>query len=320
MGELVMKKLVLLLAALTVVAAAADGGLVLVRFQVISKQGQPVTDLRPEDIEVREDGASRKLAMFEGGTTHPRTVPTEIAFMFDCSGTTFAAGALDPRVFHENLLDQNERAAVSIYGFSGGLVRLSALTRDPARLKKAMDSALFAHPSGTFLLEQIGLALSDVASSPGPAVRLLVVISDGQGDGATTSNAARQERYAATVQVAQNAGVSLYPVLLREPFGLQASARGATAAPSSSESQMTLRTVGDFTNLASATGGSKFEVLSGTGLLPGILKSIAGEIRNDYVAGFQPASSGQPKRRKIEVVLRDKNRGKLAGGERTLVH
>jgi hypothetical protein len=107
---------------------------------------------------------------------------------------------------------------------------------------------------------------------------------------------------------------------LQEAFGLQASARSATAAPSAGESQTMLRTVGDFTNLGSSTGGRKFESLKGTNLLPGVLKSIAEEIANDYVVGFVPTSSGEPKRHKIQVVLRDKNRGKITGGERTLVH
>jgi VWFA-related protein len=315
-----MHKVALLLAASGLVASAFAADLAVVRFQVSSPKGQPVTDLRSEEIEIREDGAPQRLELFEGGTDAPRKVPAHIAFLFDCSGTAFTVGALDPQVFFKNLLDEHAWASVSIYGFSGGLARYAAATRDPARLRKALESPYFPHPSSMFLLEDIGRTVADLASHPGPAVRLLVVVSDALGDAAPTSNTARQERYAATVRVAQNVGASLYPVLLREAFGLDASTKAPAASPTSGQSQAALRSAGEFTNLADATGGRKFEVLKGTNLLAGVLKSIAGEIRDDYVAGFLPSASTPPRQHKIQVVLRDKGRGRIQGGVRTLVH
>lgn len=121
--------------------------------------------------------------------------------------------------------------------------------------------------------------------------------------------------------------MALYPVLLKQPFGSQASsgssdssARGGGSRGASGSSSEALRSIGDFTNLGSATGGENFEALSGTNFMPGLIKSIAKLSQDDYIVGFNLSSSGAAKRHKIEVVMRDKNRGKVAGGTRILVH
>ena len=80
------------------------------------------------------------------------------------------------------------------------------------------------------------------------------------------------------------------------------------------------RAVGDFTSLGPATGGKKIEVLADGNMLPTVLKWIAEQIRYEYVAGFQPSPSGAKKRHKAEVVARNKNRGRITGGTRTLMY
>ena len=329
-----MKMAILFLTALVAYSQAppastspSDANLVLIRFQVSQKKGQLVADLRPEEIEVREDGAAQKIGLFEGGTLSPRTVPTEVIFLFDCERSALSAGTLSPRVFHENLLDQQKNVSVSIYGFSGGMVRFAAHTRDEGALKKAMDSGLFVHPLGTYLLDHIR-ELADDAAKSGRAVRMLVVLSDGESDtGSSLSQASKRDQSDAAVRAAQGANMALYPVLLKQPFGSQASsggsdsfARGGGSRGASGSSSDALRSIGDFTNLSSATGGDNFDALSGSNFLPGLIKSIAKLSQDDYVVGFELHSSGAVKRHKVEVVLRDKNRGKVVGGTRTLVH
>jgi hypothetical protein len=87
-----------------------------------------------------------------------------------------------------------------------------------------------------------------------------------------------------------------------------------------SSDQSALRSVGDFSNLGSTTGGKSFEALSNIDLLPEILKSISKLIQDDYVAGFNPSPTGGGKRHKVEVVLRDKSRGKIIGGSINVAH
>jgi len=61
--------------------SAADTNLRWFVFQVAPKKGEFVTDLRPEEIVVKEDGAPQKIAVFEGGRFYPRTVPVEISLL-----------------------------------------------------------------------------------------------------------------------------------------------------------------------------------------------------------------------------------------------
>jgi hypothetical protein len=51
-----------------------------------------------------------------------------------------------------------------------------------------------------------------------------------------------------------------------------------------------------------------------------IFQWLGEQIRSDYVAGFYAPSPGKRKPHKIEVVLKDSKRGKLAGSAQTLVY
>src|SRR5947208_16772097 len=117
-----------------------DSKLALVRFQVSPKRGEFVTDLRPEDIEIREDGVPQPIALFEGGRFYPRRLPVEVALLFDCSMSVQDAGKLNPRVFRRGLLEEYENASLAIYAFSDKLVRLAAATRTAADLRAALET------------------------------------------------------------------------------------------------------------------------------------------------------------------------------------
>ena len=317
----------------------ANTNLALVRFQVAPKKGQPVNDLRPEDIEIRVDGAPQKVAVFQGGTVQPRTIPTEISLLFDCTGTTLSAGSLSPRLFSDRLLDEFPNVSISIYRFSGGISRLITRSRDQAALRKAMDSPLSVHPLSTFLMDHIGQVELDAASSPGPAVRILVVFSTGLSDDGSSTDTHEQQRYQRTLEIAQQTGLTVYPVILMEQVSPQAdsqSARTSTTTPSmrtmtsggggpevgiSESASTSQRAMGNLIGLGSTTGGKKIEVVPGGNVLPTALKWIAEQIRNEYVAGYEPSPSGDKKKKhKAEVVMRNKDRGRINGGARTLLY
>jgi VWFA-related protein len=315
----------------------ADTNLALVRFRVAPKKGQPVNDLRPEDIEIRVDGAPQKVAFFQGGTVQPRTIPIEISLLFDCTGTTLSAGSLSPRLFSESLLDEFPNVSISIYRFAGGVSRPITRSRDQAALRKAMDSPLNVHPLSTFLLDHIAQVELDVASSPGPAVRILVVVSNGLSDEGSSSDTHEEQRYQRALAIAQQTGVTVYPVILMEQVGPQAGSQTAsttTTAPSmrtmagggpevgiSDSASTSMRALGNLANLGPATGGKKIELPTGGNVLPNALKWIAEQIRNEYVAGYEPSPSGEKKKKhKAEVVMRNKDRGRIDGGARTFLY
>ena len=173
--------------------AAGGGPLALVRFQVSPQKGKPVTDLRAEDIEVREDGVAKKVEVLEGGTNARREIPVEISLVFDCRRTDLSSAVLSPELLHEGLLNEFPNALIAVYGFSPGLSRLAAPTRNKADLAKALDAPFLVHPLSTFLMDHISRVMMDAASSPGAAVRILVVVSTGQTDQGTAS-ASEQQR------------------------------------------------------------------------------------------------------------------------------
>jgi VWFA-related protein len=331
-----MTKIALFLTALTALGQAppaattdANTNPVLIRFQVAPQKGKPVADLRPEDIEIRVDGTPQKVAFFQGGSIHPRTIPIQVSLLFDCTRPALASGTLNARTFHEGLLDEFPNASIAVYGFPSGLDRLAALTRNQADLDKALYSPMFVHPVSTFLLDHISRLEIDASSTPGPAVRMLVIFSNGQSDEGSTSSAQQQERFQRAVGIAQEAGITVYPILLLAPLAVQTITTPPSAPRNSSvggpqfspaDPSPSLRAAGDFTSLGAATGGKKIEVLTGGNMLPTALKWIADQIRNEYVAGFQPTISGEKKRRKAEVVMRNKDRGRITGGARTLLY
>jgi VWFA-related protein len=364
MKVLSMRKLVLLIFSVTAFAQApqaaapvAASNPLIVHFQFEPKKGQPATDLVPADIEIREDGTPQQIVLFEGGSTRQRTVPVHVNLLFDCPRTALSGSPLIPEVLQKNLLDANPNVLISMYTFSGGPVLLNPPTRDREVLRKALNAPMSTHPPQTFLLDHIQ-AVTQNAAKAGPAIRMLVVFSSAQAELATSAQTALQERFDVTVRTAQQAGINLYPVLLRSSYESQVLADDSTGSESSrsvtystpaymagsldtqramgtgvgsasgpnspaiaaSYGQRDLRSKGVFKNLGSSTGGESFEVLANAEVLPTVLQSISRIIQNDYVVGFNPSTTGGTKRHKVQVVLRDKERGKIEGGSMNAVH
>jgi VWFA-related protein len=280
----------------------SETSLAVVRFQLRPNKGQPIPHLRPEDIEVREDGMARKIAVFEGGPASPRTVPVEISLLFDCSASVERIAALSPHIFRENLLDEFPNVSIAVYGFSDNLARLSRPTRDAAVLKKAMDLVAAIPQRDTPLFGSIADMVRDAASTGANVTRMAVVFSDGE-----STTPGDESRVGEATRVAEESGTAIFPVMLNK----------SAAAGSSMDSA---ESVHEFMSLAQETGGKGFQGFMGTDVLPQILKALAGEIRSDYMAGFYARVSGEPKRHRIEVVLRSKEQGRLYGGSRVLIH
>jgi VWFA-related protein len=273
--------------------------LAVVRFQLRSSRNQAARDLRPEDIEIREDGAPRKIAVFEGGQVAARTVPIEISLLIDCSASVERIAAATSRVFRDDLLDEFPNASIAVYGFSDDLVRFAQPTRDAATLKKALDQAAAIPKGDTPLFGSIADTIRDAATTGANVVRMVVIFSDGE-----SSTLGDDNRVGEVTRIAGESGAALFPVMLNK----------------SSVSMGAANSIHDFMALASATGGREFQGLMGADVLPTVLKALAGEIRSDYIVGFYVPVSSQKKRHHVEVVLRAKDQGRLYGGSRTLVH
>ncbi|MEO8592384.1 MAG: hypothetical protein ABI759_03605 [Candidatus Solibacter sp.] len=307
------------------------GALALVRFQVAPQKGGPAGELQPQDVEIREDGVTRKVVVLEGGTIKQREIPIEISLLFDCTRSALSSGTLSPRVFHEALLDEFPNVSISVYGFAPGLSRLATPTRDQAQLAKALEAPLLVHPLSTFLMDHVSRVMIDAASNPGAAVRMIVAVSTGKTDDGASSETQMDERYKRAVGIAQQSNLAAFPVVLTVPLASQDSTptpaaprASRVAGPQIGNSEITastlMRAAGNFANLGAVTGGKRFDVLSAGNMLTSILKWLADEIRSEYVAGFEVAASRDKKRHKIEVIMRNKDRGRVSTGALSLVY
>jgi VWFA-related protein len=301
----------------------AETKLALVRFRLAPKRGRLVTDLGPDDIEIREDGVVQKTSLFEGGRLYPLKSPLEISLLFDCSGSVQQAGTLDPHVFQTSLLNEYENISIGIFGFADTFVRLTSPTRDPVALQRAMNAVATVPTGGTPLFEHIANTIRDIASTPTTASRMLLIFSDGE-----STRPGDDGRVSEAVAAALESGVTLNPVMLLRPMGGSQLPSAQQRAPSPADPtaqpvppRMQVETsVASFMRLAKDTGGQKFEVLlANQDVLPKILRELAARVRYEYVVGYYPQSGAGRKRRKVEVVLKRKDRGDLIGGYRTVV-
>jgi len=297
-----------------------DANLALVRFQVAPKKGEFVTDLRPEEIVVKEDGVPQKIAVFEGGRFYPRTVPVEISLLFDCSGSMAMAGLINPHVFGPNLLDEFENVRIAIYGFSDDLKRLTTPTRDPETLRTAMAGVLGVPHGNTPLFQTISALTREVAGAPGDASRMVVVFSDGESYPLNDT-----DLWNKTVSDAQELGVALYPVTLQgvaaEPAPTGAPPQSSTTDGPAYHAAMRAMSRDRFAGLGRLTGGQAFASAASTEVLPNILRSLGSQIRFEYVVGYYyPAGSGSGKRRRVTVTWSGRGRGEIMGGTRVVVY
>jgi VWFA-related protein len=299
----------------------AETNLALIRFQVTPAKGELVADLRPEDISIKEDGAPRKIAVFEGGRLYPRKMPVEITLLFDCSGSMAMAGLIEPRVFGPSLLDEFENVRLAVYGFSDDLARLTTPTRDPETLRRATAAVLTVPHGDTPLFRTIGAMVREAAATPGNAIRKVVVFSDGEANPATDTGF-----FGAAVRQAEELGVALYPVTLSagpvdsEPTDLAwkiLESRGPILRTGMDKT--TSR--GSFARLGNLTGGQGFQEIVSSEVLPKILRSLGRQIRFEYVVGYyHPEGSASGKRRQVTVTWSGAGRGEIVGGTRTVVY
>jgi VWFA-related protein len=279
-----------------------DSKLALVRFQVSPERGKFITDLRAEDIEIREDGVPQAIALFEGGRFYPRRLPVEIALLFDCSLSVQEAGKLNPNVFQHGLLDEYDNASLAVFAFSDKLVRLTGATRTPSELNAALET-VGKFPAGkTPLFEYIIATMREMSAGGSDALRILVVFSDGE-----STRAGDEWLDVDAVKAAKELGVAIYPVLLSRP--------DATATI-----ERQIVSVQKFLDLAKTTGGEGTITLDSDEVLPRVLRSVAARVKFEYVAGYHPAPGTMRRQHEVQVVWRAKPRGEIIGGTRVLVH
>jgi VWFA-related protein len=314
-----------------------ESSLALVRFHVVHKN-RYVTGLKPEDVVLLEDGAPREFTVFENAMAATRTVPVEMTLLFDTSGSVVDEGLLDPLAFKETLLDNLDGVRIAVYGFDRNMKRYSGPTRDYAQLQKAfaalgtrggkgepielrLPPKRKADPnSGTWLFEAVAAVSRQAAGTPGDATRMVLAFSDG-----FPSTDSRPEDAA---DIDRELGIPVYPVVLGHQRLMQRMEEerrrlmpGESTSGTLSYLMAKQNQIADFARLGELTGGRSFDPPAITlTVTRSVLSSMVALVRTEYVVGFAPEISDAPRRRKLEIRLREKDAGKVMGGTRTVVH
>ena len=228
---------------------ASQVNLVEVYASVTNGEGRAVSDLAREDFEVLEDGARQEITAFTAGE-FPLSVAVAIDRSFSMRGDPLASAKSAARLFLGELSKADQAMVVAV---GSEIETIAPLSTD----RQAQYAAVAALDRwGTTSLHDAVIASID-AIQPAHGRRALILLSDGD------------DRYSKATSTdvlarARQAVVMVYPIAL-----------GEKRPPL-------------FAELASLTGGHSAFVRD-VRTLPDTLRTIADELRHQYLIGYTPS-------------------------------
>ncbi len=289
----VLPPLLAVLCALSRPVLAADekvpvyaGGIDIVNVTVTVRdpRGRLVSDLRPEDFVVYEDGRRQNVQLFapaaqEGNDQH---LGLNLGMLLDTSESmkTQIKLSQDSAI---RFLESIPRARDLLLIFFDQDIRLSRYNDE--NQQGLFDRILEIKGSGnTALYDAVSVYLSRVADSPGRKV--LVIFTDGEDTTSATS-------LAEAMALVRQSGVTIYPIAFNGNFGLGTNRYVSARA---------------FLNgLAEASGGQVYSPIAYRDLST-IYQKILDELGSQYVIGFvsdNPRLDGHFRKLKVEVQAKD---------------
>jgi Ca-activated chloride channel homolog len=221
---------------------------------VTDTRGQPVTALSREQFTVRENGEVQQISTFAAGE-FPLSVAVAIDRSFSMAGERLASAKSAARIFLGALRPADESMLLAVGSNTEVLAPLATNRRDQLDVLAGLDAF-----GTTGLYDSIITAID--AIQPARGRRALILLSDGSDRFSKATAAEVLER-------ARASDVLIYPIA----FG--------RVRPEA------------FAELASLTGGRSFHVRDAR-QLPETLKTIAAELRNQYLIGYSPAKTPVP--------------------------
>jgi Ca-activated chloride channel family protein len=228
--------------------------LVEVYASVTDARGEPQTGLTVADFDLSEDGQRQQIANFAEGT-FPLSVAVALDRSFSMSGPRLAVAKSAARAFLGELRQDDESMLV---GVGSQVETLAPLSADRAAQYEALARI---EPFGTTGLHD-AIINTIVQIQPARGRRALVLLSDGDD---RYSKAA----VADVLESARRSDVMIFPVAL-----------GTRRPPL-------------FAELATITGGRSFHARDAASLMPA-LRSIARELRQQYLLGYTPSRPLDP--------------------------
>ena len=261
--------LVCILAGGAVAAAQFTSGVNLVEVYagVSDGQGNPMTGLKQEDFELRENGELQTISNFSAGQ-FPLSAAIAIDRSFSVAGTRLSLAKTAAQAFLSELRPDDEAMIIAV----GSEVEVVApLSTDRAGQRTAVDKLDAFGTTG--LHDAIIEAIDDV--QPAKGRRALIILSDGDDRYSHASAVDAVDR-------ARRSDVMVFPVAI-----------GKTRPPL-------------FAELATLTGGRSSFARDGTALTE-TLRGIARELRQQYLIGYTPARppvAGSNEWRSITVTVK----------------
>jgi VWFA-related protein len=250
-----------------------DTDLVVIDVTATDKSGAFIRDLRPEEIQVFEDGQERNINFFALNDEVALSRPLAVVFALDLSGslrldemTTLRHAAMK---FTELMKGDSVFAALT---FNHKVKITQDFTPDPARIARAFER-MDRFEGSTRIYDALDRAVlmlnrnAPRTRNGRPVRRVVVVITDGF-DSASIID--RKE----LIRRANDAGVTIYSITLPS-FVL---------SPTDSSSRVI--TPLDASRIVSATGGQDFSA-DANDFSP-IFKALAEEIRASYALAYYP--------------------------------
>jgi Ca-activated chloride channel family protein len=239
--------------------------LVLVNVSVLDPHDRPVTSLSQEQFHVLDNGREQPIRFF----AH-EDAPLSLAIVLDTSGSMQAkwSRALDMlAAFCDNLASSDELFLVTL---ERRPKLLTDYTSDCAEMRNAL---LLTPPHGpTALLDAIPLAVAHLRQAHHPRHAILVISDGGENSSRT---------HLATIRsLAREANAQIYSATL----GLEARFARATY-PGETQGPELLNEIAEFT-------GERAFAIDDWRRIADAAASMAREIHDQYVIGYQPSGAG----------------------------
>ena len=256
----------------------------------VTSRGEPVTGLRAEDFEVRDEGVVQEPSLVD-----LETIGVTAVLAFDTSGSVTGDKLTSLRAaghaFVEGLTDRDQAALLT---FSQKVNLELPPTRDRAALHQALDR--LAGRGATSIWDALYLALELPWGSGRP---MLVVFTDGEDNLSWLGpedllRAARETDVLVDVVASEepkNGGVQLSAGLPRWPAS-------APAQPES-DRRRTLRLV------AETTGGAMWT--ANTSTLKDRFLEVLGGMRARYLLAYEPRGSARAGRHRLKVSVKGRH-------------
>ncbi|MGE5816025.1 MAG: hypothetical protein ACM36C_16165 [Acidobacteriota bacterium] len=256
------------------VVAAAERDLVI---SVLDQKKQPVEDLTPADLVVREDGVAREVLRVRKATS-----PLTIALLVDDSAAASPAVS-DMRLGLVAFLDAlDPKAEVALITFGERSTLIVDYTRDRERLKKGVLRTFARRGSGAYFLE----AMNDVSRGLTKRAPERPVIVSVMTEGVEFSTLAHQMVLSRLYQ----SGAQFYALVL-----------GAQVQANPTQEEIRNRNV-VLDEGTRGTGGRREQLLSSIAI-GGALKDIANELQHQWVMTYSRPESLIPPDR-VQVVAK----------------